>query len=100
MDGLTQLTVMSLLVIIICGVVLFLLRKAKYVKRYESDMKVLSRLSLAPRSYIAKIKVDDKVILVGVSAQNISYLCNLSDTKNLSCLSKENLTKIDKQDLN
>ena len=78
MSSLTQMWIMLLLVLVILGGVMFLLRKSKYIKNLDSDMKVIGRLAVGPRSYLAKVKVGDKTILLGITSQNISYLCDLS----------------------
>ena len=78
MSSLIQMWIMLLLVLVILGGVMFLLRKSKYIKNLDSDMKVIGRLAVGPRSYLAKVKVGDKTILLGITSQNISYLCDLS----------------------
>ena len=79
MESISQMWISIVLVLVILGVIAFLLRKSKRLNNFNSDMKIIGRVAVGPRSYLAKVKVNNKTILLGITPQNISYLCNLSD---------------------
>ena len=77
MESMSQMWLTLIAVIGVLLVIVYLMRKSKYIKKIDSDMRIVGRLSLGPRSYLAKVKIGEKTILLGISPQNISYLCEI-----------------------
>jgi flagellar protein FliO/FliZ len=84
MDGLILKTIASLVLIIalIFGI-LYLFKKFVYkdygIKGMPTNIKVLTHLILQPKKVIYFVKVFDKILVLGVSDNNINLLTEITD---------------------
>ncbi|KIX13516.1 flagellar biosynthetic protein FliO [Dethiosulfatarculus sandiegensis] len=54
-----------------------------------AGMRIISRLPLGPRKFLALVKVGDKVLVLGVSPDRINLLTTFEDSEEFNMLLKE-----------
>jgi flagellar protein FliO/FliZ len=79
-DGLASLSVtVGLIVVLLWGAVWALRRLRPGAGATGSDCAVLRALALGPRERLLVVRVGAKHLVVGVSATNVSLLCELAE---------------------
>ena len=80
-QGLSQWILSTLLVLGLIIFIAYVLKKVKYMPRSCNKLSIISNLALGPKERIVHIKVaNGKEILVGVTASNINYLCDVTNS--------------------
>jgi flagellar protein FliO/FliZ len=88
MDGLIFKTIGSLvLIFVLIFGILFLFKKYIYkdygIKGTPNNIKILTHLILQPKKVIYFIKVFDKILVLGVSDNNINMLTEITDSNEI-----------------
>lgn len=79
-QGLSQWILSTLLVLGLIIIIAYVLKKIRYMPRSCNKLSIISNLALGPKERIVHIKVaNGKEILVGVTASNINYLCDVTN---------------------
>lgn len=82
-QGLSQWILSTLLVLGLIIFIAYILKKIKYMPRSGNKLSIISNLAVGPKERIVHIKVaNGKEILVGVTASNINYLCDVTNDEN------------------
>lgn len=74
------------------GILLFVMKKftVKFKnKSQENNIEILSKLNLSPKNSLWTIKVQDKILLLGISEKNINLLTELNEK---TVIPKQNLS--------
>jgi flagellar biogenesis protein FliO len=92
---------MLLLIVGVLGVVLFFVKKfAKKAQKKISggvELQVVSRIALQQKSHLCIVKADKRLLLIGVTDNNISILSDLTDdpkAKNFAKTTAGDLAKL------
>jgi flagellar protein FliO/FliZ len=88
MNGLLLQTLGSLaLVVILIFVILFILKKYVYRDyghgKSSAYLKILGHLVIQPKKFIYIIKIFDKILIIGVSENNINVLSEINDSESV-----------------
>lgn len=91
------------IIIILLGGTLFLVKKYsnKFGKKFNKqiDLKIISSLMVVPKKYITIVKVQNELLLLGVSDQSVNLLKELGSVENPSNQTSNNIeNKVNKTD--
>lgn len=76
--------IISLIIVFVfvIGLAYFITKKLASLgalRMQSKNMKILETLQLGINQYIHLVKVGEKILIIGVSKDNISYLCEVDD---------------------
>jgi len=90
--------------VMVLGIILYLMKKLTLKfknKSNENNLEIVSKLNLSPKNSIWTIKVQDKLLVLGVSEKNINLLTEIdNNTQTKSKIETANLATKAKPKLN
>lgn len=77
--GLLRWFLSTVAVLAVIVVLAYILKKSRFVRLKNKGMQVTSSLALSPKEKVIILEVEGKRLLLGVSAQNINFLYDLTE---------------------
>lgn len=77
--GIIQWFLSTLGVLFFIFLIAYFLKKSKFVQRTVGSMQVTGQLALGQKERLVKVNIDGKVLLLGVTSQNISLIYDLTE---------------------
>lgn len=90
--GILQWLVSTVGVLIFIFVLAHLFKKSRFVKRAVGSMQIENQIALGPKERLVKVKVQDRSLLLGVTANNVNLVLDLGsadDESNSKAVSKD-----------